>query len=138
MHDKYGKPIQTGDSVIVPCIVESTTEADEYCNVNLKTMEPMFPGNAPSTVVLNARQTVKRDPVSVGSHVTYVDPVGKRRDAVVTAVWGDPKWNPSINIVFVTDDIARQDNYGAQIERKTSVVNRANQPAHGEYWMYAD
>ena len=54
---------------------------------------------------------------------------------------------PSVNLVFVSGDEAKDDQYGRQIERDTfigcladaierdtSVVHRMNQSAHGNYW----
>jgi len=75
--------------------------------------------------------------VAVGSAVTYVDPRGQARDAVVTAVWGTPEERPAINVVFVSDDESRHDVYGRQIERATSVVHRTMQPAPGNFWFTA-
>lgn len=53
----------------------------------------------------------------VGGAVVYTD--GHRRDhnALVTAVWGPN----CINVVFVCGDSAKEDTYGRQIERETSV-----------------
>ncbi len=68
--------------------------------------------------------------VKVGQKVSFVDPKGVTRDALVTAEWG-PK---CINVVFVSDDATRQDSYGQQIERSTSLVHRQSQQAHGNYW----
>lgn len=75
--------------------------------------------------------------VHVGSPVTFTDEHGKSRPALVTAVWGKEVYDldpPSINVVFISDDATREDSYGRQIERHTSVVHRQNQGAHGMYW----
>ncbi len=69
----------------------------------------------------------------VGQAVVYVDPRGVRHDAILTAVW-DSGPTPSVNLVYVSDDPARNDTYGRQIERSTSVVNQSLQSAHGNYW----
>lgn len=72
----------------------------------------------------------------VGGHVIWVGPVGDQHDALVTAIWGDPTISvPCINLVFVSEDNSKQDPYGRQIERNTSVVHRSNQAAHGWYYM---
>lgn len=80
---------------------------------------------------------MENEPV-VGGEVTYVDPVGKPHKSLVTAVWhtefgvGNP---PGLNLVYVSGDEAREDTYGRQIERVTSVVHRSGQPAAGNYWI---
>jgi hypothetical protein len=74
--------------------------------------------------------------MQVGEFVIYVDPVGKERPALITAVWGGPNDlnPPALNVVFVNDDENQKDNYGRKIERMSSVVHRTNQHAHGQYW----
>lgn len=75
--------------------------------------------------------------MQIGDSATYVDPTGKRRAAVVTAVFDNPDISrmPSINVVYVSDDDAKHDQYGRQIERQTSVPHHAQQAAHGNYWL---
>lgn len=88
---------------------------------------------------------------NVGRHVKYVDEYGKAHDAIVTIWWdnyrgqrmGDPASSsgediPGCNLVFVTSDQMKTDQYGSQIERPTSVVHRKNQAAHGRYWCWPD
>lgn len=72
----------------------------------------------------------------LGKPVTYVDPRGVEHAAVVTADWGDGAIEfPSLNVVFVTDDSTKQDPYGNQIERSTSVPHESNRGgAHGNFW----
>lgn len=76
--------------------------------------------------------------VEVGQHVLFVDPLSRPRPAVVTAVWGQYKTPqspiPGVNVVIVSNDPSREDTYGRQIERETSVVHVSNQPAPGAYW----
>jgi hypothetical protein len=55
----------------------------------------------------------------------------ERKQALV----GTPHTNPSINLVFVSDDDSQSDPYGRQIARQTSVCHKNSQPAHGMYWM---
>lgn len=43
-----------------------------------------------------------------------------------------------INVVFVSDDIARQDTYGRQIERATSCNHKLQMNVHGFYWRFED
>lgn len=76
--------------------------------------------------------------VRIGDAVTYYDPHGIRRPALVTAVWGREVYDqdpPSINLVFVSDRPEEEDSYGRQIRRQTSVVHQTNQPAHGQCWV---
>jgi hypothetical protein len=80
--------------------------------------------------------------VKIGDAVIFVDPFGKPRPALVTAVWGQyatpTSSAPGVNLVIVSEDAARDDTYGRQIERSTSVVHQSNQPAHGNYWRAMD
>jgi|ERR671914_57236 hypothetical protein len=76
--------------------------------------------------------------VKIGDAVIFVDRYGRRRSALVTAVWGQyatpQSPAPGVNVVLVSDDPAKDDSYGRQIERETSVVHQSNQVAHGNYW----
>ena len=69
----------------------------------------------------------------IGEVVSYADEYGEKVNALVTAVHGSGD-SPSINLVFVTEDEAKVDSYGRQIDRATSVVHHSNQAAHGRYW----
>lgn len=74
--------------------------------------------------------------LEVSKPVVFVDGTGKQHSALVTCVFGDPgKSVPCINIVLVDDDANRQDSYGRQIRRETSVVHRSSQAGHGYYYM---
>jgi hypothetical protein len=73
----------------------------------------------------------------IGGPVTFVDAKGHEHDALVTAIHGDPDQTPAINVVWVSDDESRRDQYGRQVERFSSVVHERNQSAdgpHGNYW----
>lgn len=78
--------------------------------------------------------------VEVGQHVLYVDELSKPRPALLTAVWRSTgaymphSRVPGVNLVVVSDDEKKDDPYGRQIERVTSVVHVTNQPAPGWYW----
>lgn len=78
-------------------------------------------------------QDVLAEKVKVGDVITYVNPEGNEISALVTAVWS-PR---CVNIVFVSLDNTRQDSYGVQIERTTSLIHKQFQPAPGNYW-YGD
>jgi hypothetical protein len=58
-HDKNGAVLQVGDRVTVLCEVKELHLTEDFCNVSLRTVEPMFPGDRHDTLTLNAKQTVK-------------------------------------------------------------------------------
>jgi hypothetical protein len=56
-----------------------------------------------------------------GAHIVFVDEVGVEHDALVTAPWG----LTCCNLVFVSGDTTKEDSYGRQIERRTSVAHKS-------------
>ena len=74
--------------------------------------------------------------VYVGGTVTFVDPHGLPHDALVTQVWGSPDAKPCINLVWVAKMVDKEDSWGRQIERESSVVHQDSQTAHGNYWKF--
>lgn len=79
----------------------------------------------------------------VGEHIVYVDPFGVEHDALVTIWWGLEHYKsaggePGCNLVYVSGDENKDDPYGRQIERSTSVVHKGKQPAHGNFWKWSD
>jgi hypothetical protein len=69
----------------------------------------------------------------VGQFVKWHDPTGVEHDALVTAVW-----NPLlVNLVVVSKDTAKIDQYGRQIERQTSSSHKSCYQAHGFYWRFS-
>jgi F420-0:gamma-glutamyl ligase len=80
---------------------------------------------------------VRKRMVKIGDAVTFVDAYGRERPALVTQVWGSmgvPTGIPGVNVVFISDAEGKDDQYGRQLERATSVVHQSAQPAHGYYW----
>ena len=75
--------------------------------------------------------------MEVGGPIIFVDAYGRQHDALITAIWGNPDDKPCINVVYVSSDADRQDSFGRQIERHTSIVHKGSQPAHGMYYMEA-
>lgn len=86
---------------------------------------------------------------NMGQHIVYVDQYGKPHDALVTIWWGatDPaaypqyvsvNGEPGCNLVLVSGDKDKDDPYGRQIERQTSVVHKTRQPAHGNFWCWPE
>jgi hypothetical protein len=82
----------------------------------------------------------------VRDHIVYHDENGKAHDALVTAYWGNPttedgapnQYIGCLNLVFVSDDAERRDQYGRQIERLTSISHKSTQHTHGFYWRWPD
>lgn len=68
-----------------------------------------------------------------GDVVVFVDSIGKQHNAVVTAWWSET----CCNVVFVSGDESKRDDYGRQLERSTSVMHKSSPgTAHGYYWMW--
>lgn len=70
--------------------------------------------------------------VAVGDSVIFTDSYAVEHNALVTAVWGEG--NPAINLVYVSGDDNRKDQFGRQTERHTSVCHKSVQQAHGMFW----
>jgi hypothetical protein len=58
-HDRKGNLLSVGDHVIIEAGVTQVQAGEEYCNVTLQTIEPMYPGNSKSTLTLNAKQVTR-------------------------------------------------------------------------------
>lgn len=74
----------------------------------------------------------------VGTTVIFVDSYGRHRPALVTTCGDKNRPDTWVNLVIVSDDEAKTDQYGRQIERFTSVVHRSAQSAPGMYWQRPD
>jgi hypothetical protein len=75
----------------------------------------------------------------LGVHVLFVDEHRQKRDALVKHVWpGMAGKVAGVNLVIVSDDVARTDSAGRQTEIKTSVPHMNSQPAGGYGWMFAE
>lgn len=75
--------------------------------------------------------------VSVGDHVLFTDERRRVRDALVVAVWPNMSGEdtpPGVNLVTVAADEDREDEYGRQTERPSSIVHEEAQSAPGNYW----
>jgi len=55
-HDKHGRTLAVGDTVTITATVTQVHTGEEYCNVSLMTVEPMFPSEHGSPLSLNATQ----------------------------------------------------------------------------------
>jgi hypothetical protein len=69
--------------------------------------------------------------VEVGSHVRFVDQKGVERDALVQVA----HTQQCVNLVFVSGDEKRTDNYGRQVQHETSVSHRTQmEGVPGFFW----
>jgi len=83
----------------------------------------------------------ERDYKAVGQQVVYVDEHSKPHPALITIWWPGLmgiEGHMGCNLIYVSGDSAREDTYGRQMERDTSVVHKAHQPAGGKYWCWPD
>lgn len=58
-HDKFGIELKPGDMVMIQATVLSVQPGEEFCNVSLETVEPMYPGTHKTAITANAKQVVK-------------------------------------------------------------------------------
>lgn len=72
--------------------------------------------------------------VEVGEVVTFIDEDRAEPPALVIHAFHAGESEPSVNLVVVEKDPARQDSYGRQVARPTSIVHESNQPAGGFCW----
>lgn len=75
--------------------------------------------------------------------VVYVDAFSRRRNALVTFVPApfegqSETYMPWVNVVIVSNDAARSDTYGQQIERFTSVAHKSAFACPGNYWCWPE
>lgn len=79
--------------------------------------------------------------LSVGDHVIFTDEHRRQHNALLTEVWGTwdhPDSPPAVNLLYVVDEESRNDQYGRQIERESSVVHRKFNSAGGNCWHMPD
>lgn len=74
------------------------------------------------------------DRPNVGDVVTYVDEVSVEHDALVTVYFGGERPDGALNCVYVSSDPKKNDPYGQQLERASSVSRQSEHTAHGRYW----
>jgi hypothetical protein len=59
-HDQFGKPLQPGDVVNIPCVIKSISSEEGYCNVELETLHGRRPdGHKDTFSALNTAQVEK-------------------------------------------------------------------------------
>lgn len=71
---------------------------------------------------------------AIGTVVRYVDEHGRPHDALLTAVHGETLGVHAVNLVYVSEDEAKHDPFGRQIERASSVAAQNEHSAHGRYY----
>jgi hypothetical protein len=55
-HDMNGNLLKPGDRVSMWFDVKVVQTGDEYCNLTLESVEPMYPGNSKTGLSVNAKQ----------------------------------------------------------------------------------
>jgi hypothetical protein len=71
-----------------------------------------------------------------GTVVTYVDEKHESHTALINRVWKEDEEGPSyVNLVYVTNDGDKNDQYGRQIERATSVPRKDDNNAAGRHFV---
>lgn len=80
----------------------------------------------------------------VGDAVIFHDAYGKPHNALITCVHGSFEHSfrdhgiPCVNLIHVSGEQAKQDQYGRQTEHSSSAVHKSRQGAHGNYWRWPD
>lgn len=70
----------------------------------------------------------------IGQHVIFCDSKSVDHDALVTCV----HTAECVNLLIVSGDAEKKDNYGRQIERPTSIRRMDSMMAHGFYFRFPD
>jgi hypothetical protein len=58
-HDRDGELVKVGDKVNIPAIVTAIQTGEEYCNISVQPVEPMYPSDRHDTITFNSKQVVK-------------------------------------------------------------------------------
>jgi len=80
----------------------------------------------------------------VGAHIIFIDEFRKQHNALVLIWWMPGPDSPygekaaAVNIVLVDSDPQKEDSYGRQIRRETSVVHLSQNAAKGNCWCWPD
>lgn len=70
----------------------------------------------------------------VGDVIEYVDEVSVPHDALVTIYFGGEREGGALNCVYLSSDSSKNDPYGRQVERASSVSRESEHTAHGRFW----
>ena len=79
--------------------------------------------------------------LKVGQAIVFIDSVRRRLPALVQAVHGEISADriPCINLLHISADSNKTDNYGRQIEHVTSCSHASDQsPVVGYCWHFTD
>lgn len=76
--------------------------------------------------------------LKVGDPIVFIDEHRVEHPALVTHTWESVGGLPGVNCVFVDGDEKKTDNYGRQIDRRTSIVHLSVQPAKASCWKWPD
>ena len=74
---------------------------------------------------------------TIGEGVIYVDENRVEHDALLTIVHGPgygPENEPTVNLLYVSKDADRSDQYGRQVIRESSVAHCSNNGVYGRCW----
>jgi hypothetical protein len=66
--------------------------------------------------------------------VLVTDEIGVQHDGLVTADWSGGAEFGARNVIYVSDDDAKRDPYGRQIERLSSCSHKSETQAPGRFW----
>lgn len=79
---------------------------------------------------------MNKETVTIGEAIKVVDEHGVQHDALCTQNWGnDTGEKNTINIVYISKDANKRDQYGAQKEHLSSCQHRDMTTAPGRYWF---
>lgn len=92
--------------------------------------------------VVERSLAAKRIP-TYGDMVIYHDEVGTPFNALVTSggfeyLEAERAATAYVNVLFVSEDATKKDNYGRQIERSSSVSHVSQTTAWGRYWRWPE
>ena len=94
--------------------------------------------------------------LEIGESVIFYDEYAKPHEALVTNIWGERELvvmendkeiqqnlgkkrrtnEPGCNLLFVSSDEKKEDDYGRQIERQSSCIHVSGQAAPGYAWSW--
>lgn len=108
-------------------------------NLMIEQQRPDLLNSVIGDIVLYLEEKEKKEikmssELRVGGRVVYHNSNGTAMPALVTAVWSET----CINLVTVSIDDSKKDDYGRQVERYTSVPYKTNLPVHGNYFRFEE
>ena len=55
-HDINGNVLKVGDRITVECEITAVQAGEDYCNLTVSTVQPMYPSANKTTITLNTKQ----------------------------------------------------------------------------------